>query len=231
MDAQRYFAKPTAKILIKIGALLINHEQPYLLKSGIWSPLWIRSQNLISTTHERKQIANFMSELIRLDIGLENVDFIAGAVTAGVPYAAMLADRLEVPLIYVREAQRTYGTMKQVEGMGFEGKKVLLFDDVSTTGNTNISFAEVVRSQGGIVTDAAVIACRITNAACFVRHKEAHLTLHDLCNINELMQEAKVSGMYTVAQIEAAEHALVDPHGWSREYLASIGMTKLASNG
>jgi orotate phosphoribosyltransferase len=146
-----------AKILIKIDALKFGI---FKLTSGKNSPYYIDLRIVPSFPDAFTEICDFYSEQITNQIGIKNFDRIAGVPIAGMPFASQIAYNLKKPFLYVRKGQRRYGRQRRVEGILVSGDRVLLIDDLVTTGLSLRKAADAIRAEGGVVTQAVAFLDR-----------------------------------------------------------------------
>ncbi len=146
-----------ANILFKIDALKFG---VFKLTSGKASPYYIDLRVIPSFPDAFTEICDFYAETITNQIGLKTFDRIAGVPIAGIPFACQIAYNLKKPFLYVRKGFRLHGRERRVEGILVSGDRVLLIDDLVTTGLTLKKAAEAVRAEGGIVTEAVVFLDR-----------------------------------------------------------------------
>jgi orotate phosphoribosyltransferase len=146
-----------ANILYKIDAVKFG---VYQLSSGKQSPYYIDLRVIPSFPDAFREIIEFYSQQITDEIGVKNFDRIAGVPIAGIPFASQIAYNLRKPFLYVRKDQKQYGRERRVEGILISGNKVLLVDDLLTTGLTLKKAVDAVRAEGGIVTDLVVFLDR-----------------------------------------------------------------------
>ena len=125
-------ARLTARALLEIKAVHFNAETPFTLASGLPSPTYIDCRKLISYPRIRSTLMDFLSVTILRDAGFEAFDNIAGGETAGIPFAALVAERLALPMTYVRKKPKGYGRNARIEGAMTEGQRVLLVEDLTT---------------------------------------------------------------------------------------------------
>ena len=147
----------TAKILIEVEAIKFNSEEPFKFTSGWASPVYIDCRKLISYPRVRNTLMNFATSIITTEIGFEKIDSIAGGETAGIPFAAWLADRLMLPMQYVRKKPKGFGRNAQIEGDFDVNSKVLLVEDLTTDGNSKIKFCQALRKAGVQVDHTFVV--------------------------------------------------------------------------
>ena len=182
-------AEEAVKILFKRGAILFGE---FTLTSGLKSPYYIDLRVIPSYPEDFDRICTMYAEIIENEF--ENVDKIAGVPTAGIPFAALVAYKLKKPLIYVRkEVERAHGRGKLVEGVLHRGERVVLIDDVATTGGSLILTAKSVHSFGGEVAGAVVLVDREQGAT--ENLKKAGVELHYLIRISDAPKILLRNGM------------------------------------
>ena len=150
-------ANITAKMLLEVEAVHFRIDEPYKFTSGWASPVYIDCRKLISYPRVRQTLMDFGASVILRDIGFESIDTVAGGETAGIPFAAWLAERLMLPMQYVRKKPKGFGRDAQIEGEFDEGDKVLLVEDLTTDGRSKIKFCEALRQAGAVVTHTFVL--------------------------------------------------------------------------
>ena len=131
-----------AELLLKIEAVHFRPHRPFRLASGEPSPVYVDCRRIISFPKERTEVVQLMTEMIARDLltGCK-LNCIAGGETAGIPFAAMVADRLGLPMSYVRKKPKGYGRNAQIEGVVRSGDNVLLVEDMATDGGSKLRFA------------------------------------------------------------------------------------------
>jgi orotate phosphoribosyltransferase len=146
-----------AKILHKIDALKFG---VFKLTSGKASPYYIDLRVVPSFPDAFRKICDFYAEQITNNVGLKNFDRVAGVPLAGIPFASQIAYNLGKPFLYVRKGVRLHGRRRRVEGILISGDRVLLIDDLVTTGLTLNRAAKAVRAEGGVVREAVALLDR-----------------------------------------------------------------------
>jgi orotate phosphoribosyltransferase len=147
-----------AEFLWKTGAIKISIENPFQLTSGKYSPLYIDCRVLISFPYPMDILTTYAHWLYeKRDL---QADYIAGGETAGIPFAAWLAERLKKPFVYVRKKPKGHGLTSQIEGSIIEGKTILLYEDLITDGQSKLNFIDGIRNAGCMVTDCLVLLDR-----------------------------------------------------------------------
>lgn len=151
-------------LMKQVGILLIKNDAikfgDYILASGKRSPYYIDLRLTISSPITMDWISNALTRIVLNEIGKDKVDKILGVPTAGVPFATMVSQKLGIPLIYYRQARKEHGVRKKIEGTLSRNDRVLIVDDLITTGESVIEAAEVVRDQGGVVNELVVLLDR-----------------------------------------------------------------------
>lgn len=203
-------AEITAKALLEAGAFLIRPEAPFRLTSGLLAPFYINCRLLLSHPGPRARIADALAGVVRL----QEPDMVAGGVTAGVPFATMVADRLDLPLVYVRPEPKEHGTGGQIEGGDVADKCVVLVEDLITTATSIMKFTEALRGAGARLDSVAVVFSRVTEAAAPAL-SEAGLSLNVLCDLDTLLTMARTEGLADDAALAEVSAFLADPEGWS----------------
>jgi orotate phosphoribosyltransferase len=151
-------------LMKQVGILLIKSDAikfgDYILTSGKRSPYYIDLRLTISSPITMDWIANSLTRITIKEIGKDKIDKILGVPTAGVPFATVVSQKLGIPLIYYRQARKEHGVRKKIEGILERNDRVLIVDDLITTGESVIEAAEVVRDQGGVVNELVVLLDR-----------------------------------------------------------------------
>jgi orotate phosphoribosyltransferase len=179
------------RILLKTGAVKFGI---FKLTSGKISSYYIDLRLILSFPEALKKVIEFYEKLAN-SVGVNNFQRIAGIPTAGVPFASILAFKLSKPFIYVRKEAKPHGRERRVEGLLYPGEKILIVDDLITTGKSMLNAINAIKSEGGIVTDAIVLIDREegaqeklmeenVNLKCFMKISEIAKKLLDMDAIN-----------------------------------------------
>ena len=206
-------AELLAKMLWEIKAVHFNAETPYKYASGIMSPVYIDCRKLLSFPRVRSTVMDFAASTLLRDAGFEQFDCIAGGETAGIPFAALLADRLGLPMIYVRKQPKGHGRNAQIEGNMPEGSRVLVIEDLTTAGGSMFKFIDAVRAAGGIVDHG--IALFFYDIFGQQRFTDGKVRLHHIAtwrNVLAVARDQKLFDDKTLAEVEAFLDA---PLAWS----------------
>jgi orotate phosphoribosyltransferase len=176
-------------LMKQIGVLLIKNNAikfgDYVLVSGKKTPYYIDLRLTISSPITLDWIANSLSRIVLNEIGKVKIDKILGVPTAGVPFATVVSQKLGIPLIYYRKARKEHGVRNKIEGILERSDRVLIIDDLITTGQSVIEAAEVVRDQGGEVGDLVVLLDREQGGAATLR--KSRIEPHFLFKISDAM--------------------------------------------
>ena len=141
-------ARLTARILIETRSVLFRPNEPFVLTSGRASPVYIDCRRLIAFPRARRRLMEMAAARIEETVGFETLDVVAGGETAGIPYAAWLADRLMLPMCYIRKKPKGFGRNARIEGDLSPGQRALLVEDLATDGGSKLSFIEGLREAG-----------------------------------------------------------------------------------
>lgn len=211
---QPEIARLTARMLLETGAVHFNAQTPFTLASGLPSPTYIDCRKLISFPRIRAVLMDFLAVTVMRDAGFEAFDNIAGGETAGIPFAALVAERLALPMSYVRKKPKGYGRNARIEGVMAEGDRVLLVEDLTTDGGSKLSFVDAIRETGASCAHTAVIFYY----GIFPGTEEnlaAHgVTLHHLCTWWDVLTEARAAGSFDDATLAEVEAFLTAPRVW-----------------
>jgi orotate phosphoribosyltransferase len=207
-------ARLTARALLEIRAVHFNAEQPFTLASGLPSPTYIDCRKLISHPRIRAMVMDFLCAQVMRAAGFEAFDVVAGGETAGIPFAAMIAERMALPMAYVRKKPKGYGRNARIEGEMREGQRVLLIEDLTTDGGSKLSFVEAIRETGALCAHTAVIFSYGIFAETAQRLADHGVQLHHLCTWWDVLAEARAQGAFDAATLEAVAAFLHDPRAW-----------------
>jgi orotate phosphoribosyltransferase len=194
-----------SRILVKTGATKFGL---FKLSSGKLSPYYIDLRMIPGDPKGLQTAIEIYETMTRSKIGVASFDRIAGVPTAGVPYASILAYRLSKPFLYVRRETKTHGGERRVEGQLLPGDRVVLVDDLITTGKNTLQAAEAIRAEGGQVERAIVLIDRQEGGAAALA--QAGLKLHAFTTVTRIARRLSESGVIEddqykaiLAQIEA----------------------------
>lgn len=154
---QAEIAHATARILLETKAIHFNAAKPYIFTSGWASPTYIDCRKLISFPRARRELMAMAVETLEREVGAGKFDAVAGGETAGIPFAAWIADLLDLPMLYVRKKPKGFGRNALIEGDLKDGARVLLVEDLATDGKSKLHFVNGLRDASAIVEHAFVL--------------------------------------------------------------------------
>jgi len=206
-------SETVAKILLDLKAVTFNPKQPYHYASGIISPVYTDCRVIIANPEKRSQIRDFYIEAIK-ESGAP-FDVVAGTATAGIPHAAWIADKLEVPMAYVRGKAKDHGKENTVEGALQPGQKVIIIEDLVSTGDSSINSFHAIRAAGGEASHVfSIMKYGLKKGED--NFKENNLTLISLTDFETILEVAKNNQDLDDDEIETIKDWLNDPQGWGK---------------
>jgi orotate phosphoribosyltransferase len=212
--SQDEIARLTARMLLEIEAVHFNAEAPFTLASGLPSPTYIDCRKLISFPRIRATLMDFLAVTVMRNAGLEAFDNVAGGETAGIPFAALMAERMALPMTYVRKKPKGYGRNARIEGAMSDGQRVLLVEDLTTDGGSKISFVDAIRETGASCAHTAVIFYYGIFPETEKTLGDHGVTLHHLCTWWDVLAEARAQRAFDAATLDGVESFLDDPRAW-----------------
>lgn len=216
MTDKAIIAKKTAQILLEIEAVHVNADTPFILTSGAASPVYIDCRKLISFPRIRAMLMGFAGSVLAENVGVEVFDSVAGGETAGIPFAAFLAERLGLPMQYVRKKPKGFGRNAQIEGHLEDGANVLLVEDLATDGGSKLLFADALRDAGARCDHSFVVFYYDIFAHAQAELEQAGLTLHYLATWWDVLDAIKQSDKFDNKAAQTVEAFLDNPKGWSK---------------
>ncbi|MFN4058865.1 MAG: orotate phosphoribosyltransferase [Roseinatronobacter sp.] len=208
-------ARLTARMLLDIKAVHFNATEPFTFASGLKAPTYIDCRKLISFPRIRSTLMDFLTCRVMEDAGFDAFDNIAGGETAGIPFAALVADRMALPMTYVRKKPKGYGRNARIEGAMTEGQRVLLVEDLTTDGGSKLSFVDAIRDTGASCAHTAVIFYYGIFPETEPRLAEHGVKLHYLCTWWDVLAEARRGGGFDAGTLDAVEAFLRAPREWA----------------
>jgi orotate phosphoribosyltransferase len=217
------YARRTARILLEIKAVLFNADKPFTFTSGWASPVYIDCRKIIAFPRARRAVVTMAKTLLCDHVGYESFDYIAGGETAGIPYAAWLADSFDLPMLYVRKQPKGFGRMAQIEGDLKEGARVLLVEDLTADGKTKVKFANIIRQAGATVDHSFSVFNYGIYKQTPTMMDNAGLSLHSLCTWRDMLATARESGYFEAHTLNEVETFLNAPEAWSAAHGGTTG--------
>jgi orotate phosphoribosyltransferase len=215
---QSFIADMTAKMMLEVKAVHFSEGKPFVFTSGWASPVYIDCRKLISYPRVRSTLIDFATATIVRDVGFEQFDTVAGGETAGIPYAAWIADRLSLPMQYVRKKPKGFGRGAQIEGNLEEGARTLLVEDLTTDGRSKVNFCKALRDAGAIVDHVFVTFYYDIFPESKRILKEIDVRLHHLATWWDVLRVVKAGAYFEPKVIDEVERFLNAPAAWSAEH-------------
>ncbi|HEY4163752.1 MAG TPA: orotate phosphoribosyltransferase [Dongiaceae bacterium] len=207
-----------ARILLEIAAVHFRPDQPFTLTSGRASPVYIDCRKIISFPRARRKVIELAAEVVEREIGFESLDAVAGGETAGIPYAAWLADRLGLSMLYVRKKPKGFGRGAQIEGDMPAGARCLLVEDLATDGGSKVNFINAIRQAEGKIEHALVVFHYGIFPQSVTTLGELGVKLHGLATWWDVLDAARETGRLDTASQAKVRAFLEDPEGWSNAH-------------
>lgn len=204
-----------AEKLIDIESVKFSFENHFTLTSGLKSPVYVDCRKIISFIDERELIMNealnyFKKNKIQFDL-------VAGGETAGIPYAAIISEKIKKPMIYIRKKPKGFGQNQQIEGHFKEKEKAILIEDLATDGGSKVVFVEAMRKAGLIVNDIFVIFYYdIFNLENSVLSK-LNVNIHSLCTWKDIISVIEKKNAYKENDIKNLKKFLSNPDDWRKD--------------
>lgn len=197
-----------ASYLLKIEAVALRPQQPFTWTSGIKSPIYCDNRLTLSYPEIRSYIADAFAELIASQY--PGTEVIAGTATAGIPHAAWVADKLNLPMAYIRDKAKGHGKQNQIEGIISPGQKVVVIEDLISTGGSSLKAAEAVKEAGAEpVAVLAIFSYQLNRAE--TAFQEAGIPLQSLSDYGTLIDVALGQGKIASTDVELLQSWRKDP--------------------
>ena len=204
-----------AEKLIDIGSVKFSFENHFTLTSGLKSPVYVDCRKIISFIDERELIMN--EALSYFEKNKIQFDLVAGGETAGIPYAAIISEKIKKPMVYIRKKPKGFGQNQQIEGHFKEKEKAILIEDLATDGGSKVVFVEAMRKAGLIVNDIFVIFYYdIFNLENSVLSK-LNVNIHSLCTWKDIISVIEKKNIYKENDIKNLKKFLSNPDDWRKD--------------
>lgn len=207
--------KKIAKYLLEIEAVKLSPTKPFTWASGLKSPIYCDNRLTISYPVIRTAIARGLAEIIKSKF--PEVEAIGGVATAGIPHAAWVADLLDLPLFYVRSKPKNHGRGKQIEGAINSGTKVILIDDLLSTGGSVLKAVDAAKKEKlDVIGVGAIFSYQLDELTR--NFKKYNLEFDTVTNYSELIEAALEMEKISPAQLEVLKTWRNNPEKWSKTY-------------
>lgn len=209
-------ADEAARILLEIKAVYAyDGKEPFVFTSGRKSPVYVDIRKVIAFPRARARLMDMAVANIQQAAGYESIDAIAGGETAGIPFAAWIAERMGLPMLYVRKQPKGFGRMAQIEGVFDQGANIVLVEDLATDGGSKINFVNALKAAGGKVAHCFVVFHYGNFPTSRSTLRELGVDLLDLATWEDVLRVAEADGYFKPAVISEVRSFLADPDGWS----------------
>lgn len=206
-------SETVAKILLELNAISLNSKKPFRYASGILSPIYTDCRVLMAYPDKRRLIRDFYIEVI--EKSTTSFDVIAGTATAGIPHAAWIADKLNLPMVYVRGKAKDHGKENLMEGIIHKGQKAIVIEDLVSTGESAINSVNVVRVAGGEVSHVfSIITYGFGKAQ--QAFEENNLKLISLTTFKDVVKEAQKMNHIDQEDMQLILDWASDPLTWGK---------------
>jgi len=200
-----------ASALLEIGAIKLSPEKPFVWASGWNSPIYCDNRYSLSYPAVRTLVKNGLADLVKKHY--PGVQAIAGVATAGIPQGALIADILELPFLYVRPKPKDHGMGNQIEGKSEPGLKVVVVEDLISTGGSSLKAVDALKA-GGVEVLGMVAIFTYGFGLADENFKKAGVQLHTLSNYEELLKEAEKQNKIPSSALQSLGEWRKDPASW-----------------
>lgn len=211
-------ARITANILLETESVLFRPDEPFILTSGRASPVYIDCRRLIAFPRARAKLMDMLVETVAEAVGYESIDVVAGGETAGIPFAAWMAERLGLPMAYIRKKPKGFGRDARIEGRVDPGDRVLLVEDLATDGGSKLSFVTGIREAEAHCAHCCVLFHYGIFPQSIAELTARGVSLHALATWADVVAAAQDSGAFDAKVLDGVRAFLADPVGWSRAH-------------
>lgn len=203
-----------ASLLLRLGVVRVSVNPPFTWTSGMKAPIYCDHRLLLGCARERSEIVDALTEAVRSL--KKQPDVIAGTATAGIGWAALVADRLELPMAYIRHKSKEYGAGKSIEGGYREGSNVVVIEDLISTGGSALRSVEILRTEGKCAVSDVVAIFTYGFPKTKKQAEEGNVTFHALSSFATLLEVAKEQGKLSSEDLAIASAFTKDPEGWGK---------------
>ena len=213
-------AKDIASLLLDLKAVGVRTNPPYTWSSGLKRPMYCDNRLVISYPVERKIIVDALINLIK-EKNLE-FDVVGGTASAAVPWASFIAYALDKPMVYIKKASKGYGTDKLIEGTMAQGARVLIIEDLISTGGSSLRAAEACKQEFKATTVAVVAIFTYEMPEAVAAFAASAIPLYTLSNFRALIEVAQEKNYLQAQEVQEILHWSEDPTEWDQKYNATI---------
>ena len=212
-----------ARALLAIGAVALRPNEPFTWTSGIKSPIYCDNRLTMSYPEVRERIAEGFAALIREYY--PDTELVAGTATAGIPHAAWVAQKLNLPMVYVREKAKSHGKQNQIEGVVRPGQRTVVIEDLISTGGSSLRAAAAIREAGGVVRAVlAIFTYEFAETAEAFRNEGVEL--RTLSSYSALIGVAREEGRISGDELELLASWRENPRAFGRNHPEGAGQNR-----
>ena len=208
---QSNYQSETAELLLKLKAIKLQPNNPFNWASGWKSPIYCDNRIILSSINYRNRIASLFSQLIKEKY--KDVEVIAGVATGAIGIGILVAEKLKLPFIYVRPEAKKHGRQNQIEGEVSEGDKIVVIEDLISTGKSSLNAVKALREANAQVKGMLALFSYGFDTAT-TNFEEAQVQLHTLSNYQHLLEQAEKSKYITKDELETLQQWRKDPANW-----------------
>jgi orotate phosphoribosyltransferase len=218
LTERKHIAEKTAEIFLEIEAVSFRFNPPFTFTSGLKSPIYLDNRIILSYPKARHQIIDFYIEMIRKNIDLSRIDYISATASAAIPQGSIIADRLGLPMVYVRPTTKSYGKGNKLEGYFKKGSRALIIEDHVSTGSSVVNNALTIREEGGKV-DHCVATTTYETVQAKENFKKNELKLIYLTTGKIIADKAYQNGIIKKEEKKLVDLWFADSQHWAERYL------------
>jgi orotate phosphoribosyltransferase len=214
-------SKKVAEMLLATQSIAVYKDKPFVFVSGRISPVYIDCRKLLSFAPEREYIVTALAKMAETDIGLNNIDVVAGGETAGIPYASFVSHIIKKPMIYIRKQPKGYGGTTQIEGILEAGQRVLMVEDLITDGLSKMRFNIGIRGAGAKMTHCLCVfdyaSDRLNLHEGKINLAKSGIDLHVLANWDDVLDTGLSKSYFSEESSRHILEFLKEPENWGRK--------------
>jgi orotate phosphoribosyltransferase len=203
-----------AELILKSGIIKTYETEPFVFTSGARSPVYVNVRGLLSHVDIRERICTILAEECAEIAAAADVDVLIGGETAGIPFAAIAASKLGMPMGYARKKAKAFGMKEMIEGLEAAGRRAILVEDLTTDGQSKVSFAEQIRGCGCVLNWVVSIFYYGIYPSAESVFEGADLSLRYLCDWSDILTAARKVGGLPAGRIDELGAFLKTPTSW-----------------
>lgn len=210
-------AERIALQLLQIKAIKLSPQKPFTWSSGLKSPIYCDNRLVLSYPEFRSYLIDSFIQQAKAYVPF---DVVAGVATAGIPHGALIADRLELPFIYVRPEAKSHGMGNQIEGQLEQGQRVLVIEDLLSTGGSSLKAIKAIQNSGGVIAGTLAIFS-YGFESCKQAFSDSKIAVQTLTDFPTLVQIAESHHFISEKEGEMLKAWTINPEAWSAQAIPS----------